>query len=135
MYVNDRLIGFDIANLRSGCRVVLARRETRPSADRKFRFSAEGLALGNAALGPAATTGADLIIVDEYGPLELAFQGWRAATDRLMTSTDAVLLLVVREEWADEVQQLYGTVPIRRLVATRTESTDEVLAVLRNNRS
>ena len=134
VYANDSLIGFDVVNLRSGERAPLARRETGPGEDRKFRFTAEGLALGNEALGPIATQDADLIVVDEYGPLELTFQGWRTAVDRLLTSTDAVLLLVVREELADKVQQLYGGVPTRKLVATQQGSIDEALAVLRNNR-
>ncbi len=134
VYVNDLLTGFDIVNLRSGERKVLARRETGPGADREFHFTVEGLALGNDAFGPVATKDADLIIVDEYGPLELACQGWHAAVDRLMTFTDAVLLLVVREELADEVQQLYGAIPTRRLAATQPQSIEEVLTALRNTR-
>ncbi len=134
VYANGSLIGFDIVNLCSGERTALARREAAPGADREFHFTIEGLALGNKALDPLTTKDADLIIIDEYGPLELAFQGWRAATDRLMASTGAVLLLVVREELADEVQQLYGAIPTKRLVATQPESIDKVLAALRNNR-
>jgi nucleoside-triphosphatase THEP1 len=68
VYANDSLLGFDVVNLHSGERVPLARRETGPGENRKFRFIAEGLALGNEALGPIATKDADLIIVDEYGP-------------------------------------------------------------------
>ncbi len=134
VYANDALLGFDIINLCSGERAALARREAGPDAGRKFHFPAEGLALGNEALGLTATRDADLIIVDEYGPLELAFQGWRAATDRLMASTGAVLLLVVREELADKVQQLYKAVQTMRLAATQPQSIDRVLAALRNNR-
>ena len=134
VYANDLLIGFDIVNLGSGERAVLARRETWPGADRKLRFTTGGLVLGNDALGSAATKDADLIIVDEFGPLELMQAGWRSATDRLMTATNAVLLLVVREELAAEVQELYRAVPSRRLRATQPESIAEVLTVLGNNR-
>ena len=134
VYANDSLRGFDLINLRTGERAALARRESGPGPDQKFHFTAEGLALGNEALGPVATKDADLIIIDEYGPLELAFQGWRAATDRLMISTSAVLLLVVREEVADAVQQLYKATATKRLAATQPRSVNEVLAALRNNR-
>jgi hypothetical protein len=51
-----------------------------------------------------------------------------------MTSTDAVLLLVVRVKLADKVRQLYAGVPARELAATQPRSVDEVLAVLGNNR-
>ncbi len=134
MYVDDTLIGFDLINLRSGERTALARREIGPGADGKFHFTNEGLSRGNDALGPVATRDADLIIVDEYGPLELAFQGWRAATDRLMATTGALLLLVVREELADDVRQLYKAATTRRLAATQSQSIDEVLMILQNNR-
>ncbi len=134
VHENDRLVGFDLVNLRSGARTALARREARPGVGSGFRFLATGLTLGNEALDSAATTDADLFIIDEFGPLELAQGGWRTATDRLMLSTKAVLLLVVREELAAEVQQLYRAAAIRRLVATRPESIDEVLIMLGNKR-
>jgi nucleoside-triphosphatase THEP1 len=134
VYENGLLLGFDIVNLRSDERAPLARRRARPGESRSFHFLPHGLALGREALGPAATGGASLIIVDEYGPRELAFLGWRDATDRLMTSTDALLLLVVREELADDVQELYGTAGTRRLVAARPESIHETLGMLVNPR-
>ena len=134
VHENNRLVGFDLINLRSGAQTALARREATPGGDSRFRFLATGLTLGNEALDSAAATDADLIIVDEFGPLEFAQEGWRAATDHLMLSTQAVLLLVVREELAAEVQQLYRAATIRRLVATRPESIDEVLIMLRNKR-
>lgn len=134
VYVNDALIGFDLVNLHNNQKAPLALRESSRAKGRRFRFLAEGLALGNEALGPAATQDADLIIIDEFGPLELAHGGWRAATDRLMTATNAVLLLVVREELAAEVQQLYQAGAIERLIAAQLESIDEVLALLGNHR-
>jgi nucleoside-triphosphatase len=134
VYANDLLTGFDIVDLRTSERTPLARCDTRHGQDRSFQFTAEGLRLGRGALDPTATEGADLIVVDEYGPLELKSQGWRATTDRLMTSTDAVLLLVVREELVDKVLQLYGGIPTRKLIASQQGSIDEVLTVLGNNR-
>jgi nucleoside-triphosphatase THEP1 len=135
LYANGVLLGFDIVNLRSQERTPLARRRAAVGEDRGFRFLPEGLALGREALGPGATREADLIIVDEYGPRELAFLGWRDATDRLMTSSEALLLLVVREELVGQVQRLYQAVVARRLVAIRPDSIDQVLTMLGNNRS
>jgi nucleoside-triphosphatase THEP1 len=134
VYAHDLLTGFDIVNLRTSERTPLARRDTRHGQDRSFRFTADGLRLGRESLHPMATEGAHLIVIDEYGPLELASQGWRAATDRLMTSTDAVLLIVVRVELVDKVLQLYGGVATRTLIASQQTSIDEVLMTLGNNR-
>jgi hypothetical protein len=66
--------------------------------------------------------------------MELTLAGWRTATDRLITTTSAILLLVVREELAAEVQQLYRAGSIRRFVAAQPGSIEEVLTVLGNQR-
>ena len=89
--------------------------------------------LGSAALGRAATDGADLVIDDEFGPLELASQGWRGAVDALVSAGQTSLLLVVREELADTVQQLYADVPSRQLAATAPESVCEVIGILQDH--
>jgi len=134
VYADDVLLGFDLLNLRNGARAPLARRDVKHPRDRSFHFLPDGLSLGEESLGPPATKDADLIIVDEYGPRELKSQLWRCATDRLMTSTDAVLLLVVRDELADEVQRLYAGPATRRLAALTRESVDEVLTLLESRR-
>ncbi len=133
VYVDNVLLGFDLVNLRSGVRAPLARRDAEHQQDRSFRFLPEGLRLGEEALGSSATKDADLIIIDEYGPWELKSQLWRCATDRLVASTDAVLLLVIREELADEVLRLYAGSATRELAALMPESLKEVLALLENH--
>jgi nucleoside-triphosphatase THEP1 len=134
VYAGDVLLGFDLVNLRSGARAPLARRNIADPRDRSFHFLAEGLGLGEEGLGLLATGGADLIVIDEYGPQELKSELWRRATDRLMTSTDAVLLLVVRDELADAVQRLYAGPATGRLAALTPESVDQVLAILETHR-
>ncbi len=135
LYARDRPVGFDILDIRTGKRVPWARSGLAQGKERTFRPLAEGLELGAEALSPTAVRGADLVIIDEYGPWEFDFKGWRVATDRLMTSTDGVLLLVVREELAEKVRQLYRGIPIRTLLATQERSLDEALAVLVRRRS
>jgi nucleoside-triphosphatase THEP1 len=134
LYADDVLLGFDLLNLRNGARAPLARRNIEPRQDRSFHFLADGLSLGEEALDLTATRDADLIVVDEYGLWELRSQLWRRATDRLMVSTDAVLLLVVREELADQVLQLYAGPATRGLAALTPESVDKVLALLERRR-
>jgi nucleoside-triphosphatase THEP1 len=134
LYENNQLVGFEVVHLGNDRRAILARRRAMHDQENEFEFLADGWALGEEALGPGATKGADLIIIDEYGPLELASQGWRAAAERLMTTTEAALLLVVREELAEKVRQLYGGIPSRTVVATAPESIGEILALLANPR-
>ena len=73
IYNNNQLLGFDAVDLRNETRVPLARRKSG-----QFTFSAEGLKLGNAALSEAATKSADLVIIDEFGPMELNGRLWRS---------------------------------------------------------
>ncbi|MFZ2149197.1 MAG: nucleoside-triphosphatase [Sedimentisphaerales bacterium] len=135
LYRNNKLLGFDVLNLQNQTRAPLARRKIRQSKAGPFTFIADGIKLGNAVLSAEATKSADLIIVDEFGPLELNNEGWRRNVDSLLISSNAVVLLVVRRELSDTVRQLYADVPCQELAATEENSIDEVITMLKNRRS
>ncbi len=130
VYRQGQLSGFDAFDLRAETRAPLAVRGTHGGQVGKFHFIDEGMTLGTGALDPAATEGADLVIIDEFGPLELASQGWRGAVDSLVDAGRMPILLVVREELAGTVRQLYANVPRRQLSATAPESVHEVIRLL-----
>jgi nucleoside-triphosphatase len=130
VYRDGYLTGFDVVDLRSQARAPLSVRRDEPGDVGSFHFADEGLKLGARALDVAAAEGADLVIVDEFGPLELASQGWRRAVDSLVQAGKASLLLVVRRELVDAVQEIYADVPGKVLAATAPESVLEVLGWL-----
>lgn len=132
VYRNGEFIGFDALDLQSKNRAPLARCKAGKAGP--FNFITDGLKLGNAALSTENTKSADLIIVDEFGPLELKGDGWRRNVDSLLVSSDAVILLVVRKELVDAVRQLYAKFSCRELAATDVDSIDEVIKVLKNHR-
>lgn len=132
LYRNGKLVGFDVLDLRNKNRAPLARRRANAGKTEPFTFIDEGLKLGRDALSRAATKSDELIIVDEFGPLELGGDGWRKNVDLLLTSSNALILLVVREELAERVQQLYATVLSRRLFAAEPHSIDKVITALKN---
>ena len=134
LFCDGRLIGFDALDLGNEKRAPLAKRQINPGKTGPFAFITDGLKLANAALSAEATNSADLIIVDEFGPLELNSQGWRKNVDSLLASSDAVILLVVRLQLADEIEQLYADVPCRKLAATDLISIDAGLAMLKSHR-
>ena len=134
LYRDGRLIGFDAFDLGNGKHAPLARRQTNPGETGRFTFTTDGLKLGNAALSAEATKSADLVIVDEFGPLELNGHGWSENVDSLLASSDAVILLIVRLELADEVRQLYADTPCRKLTATEPSSIDDCLTMLKDRR-
>ncbi|MFH1011226.1 MAG: nucleoside-triphosphatase [bacterium] len=90
-------IGYDMEVIGEKKRSVLARKEgigierTGP-----FVFFDEALARGRRALRDAAK--ADIVVVDEVGPLELRGGGWASEVERLLSESEAVVIFVVRED-------------------------------------
>jgi len=125
-----KLIGFDALDLRSESRVLLARRTVDGESPGPFAFSTAGLEFGRKALRRAGKESAELVIVDEFGPVELGGGGWRTEVDRLLASAGTVVLLVVRREIADRVAKLYGRLTSRQLPATGPESIAKVITIL-----
>ena len=130
LYDNDELAGFDVLDLRTEARAPLASRRAGGGRGEPYTFTAEGLKVGRRALSPDATKSAELIIFDEFGPLEISGGGWRKEVDLLLASTDAVILLVVRRELAEEVQRLYAEIRSHNFAACEKESADKVIAML-----
>ena len=139
LYRDGELVGFDAIDLRNGKRAPLARRKIDGNKIGPFSFIADGLNLGNAALSITQIKSADLIIVDEFGPLELRYDGWRKKVDLLLAAgspkSRPVILLVVRQELARQVRRLYPDIPCQRLFATSPESIDKVISILGKQRT
>ena len=129
LYRDSELLGFDVIDLQNETRAPLAKRKAG-----RFTFLAEGLKLGKAALSATAAKSADIVIVDEFGPLELDGRGWRENVDSLLASSSALILLVVRQELADAVRWVYTDFPCRNLDAIEPESIDKVIWMLKDCR-
>jgi nucleoside-triphosphatase THEP1 len=100
----ERLIGYDLEVIGEGKRASLARRGgTGLEKIGPFAFSKAGLALGRRALRESAA--AQVVIVDEIGPLELKEGGWAREVVELLRESGAALVLVVREDLSDEVRR------------------------------
>jgi nucleoside-triphosphatase len=134
LYRDGTLMGFDVLNLRNGARAPLARRDTNAGQTEPFAFIDDGLRLGIAALSREAVTSADLVIVDEFGPLELRGRGWRGSVDSLLASASAAILLVVRRELVESVQQVYNNFHGCNIDATEPEAYRKIMLILNNRR-
>ena len=130
LYRDGELLGFDAIDLQNETRKPLAKRNTDTGKTERFTFLPEGLKLGNAALSVTAAKSADLVIVDEFGPLELDGRGWRENVDLLLASGGALILLVVRQELAERVRRVYTVFPCRNLDAIEPESIDKAIGML-----
>ena len=131
IYKNDQLIGFDIVDIQNNLQIPLALRDEQPHDGFPYRYHQEGLELGHTALSLAQNRSADLVIVDEYGPLEFNGKGWRCDVDRLLSKNHSLILLVVRREVVDEVNKLYAEYISLSLEALDPESIERVLTWLK----
>ncbi len=134
LYDNGELLGFDVLNVQNQKRTPLARRNKDKSQTGFFNFITDGLKFGNAVLSTEAIKFADLVIIDEFGPLELKGHGWRRNIDSLLSSGNAVILIIIRQELKDTFRQLYADVPCRELEAIEENSVNQVIAILKNRR-
>lgn len=134
VYKDSRLVGFGVVDLRGDRQIKMANRRTAEDEGGRWEFTKEGLKLGKAALNPSAASSADLIIVDEFGPLELDGGGWRKEVDSLLASTDVPVMLVVRQELEGPVQKLYENYPSTKLAATKKDSINKVIRILKDRK-
>ena len=132
LYENDKLIGFDVLDIQKQERQQLLRRNS--THKQYFSLIPEGMELGYNALNEKATEYVDLIIIDEFGPLELNGNLWRKKVDTLIES-EKLVLLVVRNELVREVRQIYSDIPFMEIAASDSESVKKVLNVLINRQS
>lgn len=133
-YECNRLVGFDAVDLRTGEQVSPASHRKETAEGGGFRFTEQGRKLGKAALDVSTVRSADLVIVDEFGPMELKGEGWREDVDLLLAQTDTVVLLVVREGLVQEVERLYGEYGGRKIAAAGNDSIERVIDMLRQRR-
>jgi len=134
---DGRRTGFDIVNLATGESARLARESTGGAAPHaqwsRFSFSDVGLALGRRALG-ADSLGADVVLVDEVGPFELAGGGWAPALDDLARDGTRPLIMVVRSSIVDAVRRRWGSADSMAWDAAATPA-DEIVEIIIQSRS
>lgn len=130
IYQSNRLVGFDILDLGTNQRCPLARRDIEgPKKIGEFVLTKEGLELGRSALKTTCKP-ARLIVVDEYGPLELKNGGWRSEVDSLIQRRPGMILLVVRDELANRVAQIYSEEAPRIISCREPGAIDRVIGLL-----
>ena len=135
IYKDNRLVGFGAVDLRANRQIEVANQRTAEGEGGSWEFTKEGLKLGKEALNPSAASSADLIIIDEFGPLELEGRGWRKEVDSLLSSTDVPVMLVVREELEERVQELYENYPSMKLSATKKDSINKDIRMLKERKN
>jgi len=103
LWKNKMRNGFELLELDTGRRHLLSMRVPglRPIP---YMFDALSMEKGKRALSVRRCAAADLIIVDEVGPLELGGGGWAPCLQSLLQLTAPVQVWVVRWPLAQQVQ-------------------------------
>ncbi|HUU97414.1 MAG TPA: nucleoside-triphosphatase [Phycisphaerae bacterium] len=109
LHEGGRCIGYEVVDVATGQAARLATTAgSGVEQTGRFRFLAEGLALGRAALERTIEPAPELVIVDEVGQLELDGGGWSRQVDQLVGERPGLTLLVVRRELATRVAQRWS---------------------------
>ncbi|MDY0212143.1 MAG: nucleoside-triphosphatase [Desulfuromonadaceae bacterium] len=105
--------GFDIVDINTGVQTPLCRRDIPATGVQSgsFQFHAAGLAAGKTILQRAATARADVVIIDEVGPLELRGEGWAKELEELLKKQPCPLVLSVRPSLVETVARYWGVTP------------------------
>lgn len=100
--------GYRLMDLASGASLPFCQRTEQAAAGIPFRFEEQGWAFGQEALNSPMAVNADLLILDEAGPLELKGGGWADAFRELIAQRTKPTLLVVRPRLVDAFRQAWG---------------------------
>jgi nucleoside-triphosphatase THEP1 len=107
-----RRSGFDLVDLCTGHTMPWCReQDVDAHAEQRwgrFEFTREGLQFGCAAL-TVGSRPADVMVLDEVGPLELAGGGWADSLDLLVERFGGPILLVARLAVVDAVKTRWGS--------------------------
>jgi len=118
----DETVGYSLIDIASNTTHPFAGLEPGGVPAGRFFLSHDGLALAERAVTAALDTAA-VVFIDEVGRLELDGGGHAAAVRRLLAS-DALPILLVRDELADRVIGAFGLEAPMRFDVRRARDTD-----------
>jgi iron complex transport system ATP-binding protein len=100
-------VGFRLRDLRTGEGPDLCRKDGPDHWPKcgPFRFDPDALAFGQRLLGDASTREADVVIVDEVGPMELRGEGWGPGLGELLRCRCKPMLWAVRRPLVPAVRE------------------------------
>jgi nucleoside-triphosphatase THEP1 len=126
---DHRRSGFTLVDLSDGRRTPLADliRDRGPNGF-PYAFHPEGLAAGRRALALSRCAGADLLVIDEVGSLELRGAGWADVLPPLLDRCRLPQLWVVQSAWLEAVCKKWQLHPIRVIDASTPHALDDLTA-------
>ncbi len=111
---NEQTIGYDLLDLTENRTCSFLRLHDGKAGETigRYAISMDGIHFGNEALSVAKNLENKLVVIDEIGKLELSDQGWAAALNELLSTSDNHLILSVRDSFVVEVTEKWQIIPV-----------------------
>jgi nucleoside-triphosphatase THEP1 len=107
-FVENVRDSFTLLDLATGRKELLARRDlVSEMRQGPFGFTQQGLALGHSAIRSALELRANLVVIDEVGPLELNGGGWAEDLALVRDHAPAHVLLTVRPWLVEKIAETF----------------------------
>ena len=131
---NGERFGFEIEELSTGKKFVLASQEMLRQSEKtgRFYFSKQVLDVANELIINGLDD-MDLLVIDEVGYMELRGSGWFESIERAMQTEDLDMILVVRKRILEQVLQLWQDRYIEVIDIQEFEPDDLVEKVLKGS--
>lgn len=122
---------FRLLNIRTGEEVPMASvTETKDWMKyRRFWFNPVAFNHGREWIRECLSREAEIIVLDEVGPMELGGSGWSELLDDLVKAPVPVQLWSVRESLLDEVMERWG-IPGEQVIRIDTRTVDETADII-----
>lgn len=129
--MDGRREGFRLEALDTGEKVLLCTTDATDGWNRtgRYYFNPEAITFGNRVLETSRLTGADFVVVDEVGHMELASRGWAAALTRMVAELPVPQVWVARESLAGRVSHHWYTGDVC-LLSVSDDSPESAAAIL-----
>lgn len=105
--------GFDLLDIQTNDSIPLCRTDASDEGivTGKFIFKPDAIQHGRSILSISKISKADVVIIDEIGPLELSGEGWAKPLSELAEHYTGILIIVVRKSLIDEMCRNFVIVP------------------------
>jgi len=127
-FKNDKRDSFHLTDISNGESMLLASREKNDKWIRHkvFYFDPKAFIRGDKIMSEGLNRKADILILDEVGPMELAGRGWHKVIEKLDNNYDIPQIWVVREQIVDEVKDRWS-IPNENVISIETNNFKDLL--------
>jgi len=110
VYEDNQRVGFDLLDISTGQRMIISRKSLQDKwiSCGNYHFDPAVFQKGGEMLLQQAKEGAQLVVIDEIGPLELSNSGWSSVIEQLCSESSLPMIWVVRKTLAEKAARKWN---------------------------